>query len=330
MKHGNIGIFIPHLGCPQRCSFCNQNRISGAARAPSPEEVARLLEGAVRTPGFDGAHCEIAFFGGSFTAVDPAYREALLDVAEPFARRGQVAGIRLSTRPDCLDGPMARHLAARGVTAVELGAQCMDDGVLAKNRRGHTAEDVRAACRAVRAAGLELGLQMMTGLPGADRETDRRTAEAFVALAPDTVRIYPTLVMRDTELCALYEKGAYAPLSLEEAVEQTAALLRLFDSARIRVIRVGLHPDESLAEGWVAGPFHPAFRELCESRRYAALLGEALAGLPAGEYRLGVAPGHASKAVGHRGENRRALAERGQRIKVYEDGAVAPYTIRRM
>lgn len=324
-RHANVALFIPHVGCPHRCSFCDQRAIAGGVRLPRAADVTAACERAAATMRADAGEAEIAFFGGSFTAIEPAYMRELLEAAAPFVQSGRFAGIRVSTRPDCVDGPVLALLKRYGATAVELGAQSMDDAVLARNERGHTAADVAAAAARIREAGLSLGLQMMTGLPGADASTDWETARRLAALCPATMRIYPTVVMRGTLLARWYEAGQYAPPSLDETVALCAGLLRFFEQEQgIPVIRLGLHAGPELEAGRVAGPWHPAFRELCEGRLYLEQAHRALAGVPHGAVTLRVHPGAVSKLVGHKRGNVESLQSEGYTVSVREDDTVAP------
>ncbi len=311
MKHANIAIFVPHLGCPQQCSFCEQNTITGASgtRPPSPEDVAKAAATASESLGERSREAEIAFFGGSFTAIRRGYMLELLEAGAQAVERYGFRGIRCSTRPDAIDGEILPVLRAHRVTAVELGAQSMDDGVLFANRRGHTAADTARAAGLIRGAGLELGLQMMTGLYTDTPEKSWETARQLIALKPDTVRVYPTIVLPGTELERLYQAGSYRPQSLEEAVELCAGLLEMFQKAGAAVIRMGLHPEPQLEKKMLAGPYHPAFRQLAESRLFLKKL---LAALPGpGRYRVSVNPRDLSTAVGQGRENARRLKEAG-------------------
>ena len=324
-KHANLSFFVPHNGCPQRCLFCNQNRIAGASRTPSPDEVAAQCERFLPARDATG-HTEIAFFGGSFTAIDRGIQRGLLEAAAPFVESGRASGIRISTRPDAIDGALLDFLASYGVTAIELGAQSMDDAVLAANRRGHTAADVERACGLIHAhGGFELGLQMMVGMYGERdaRGSAAQTAQRFCRLAARTARIYPTVVVENTPLCDLWRAGQYVPLGVEEAVGITAELLGIFETAGVRVIRVGLHADESLRGSAVAGPFHPAFGELCQSRR---MRDKIEARFPPGAKSLVVRvyPGWESRALGHGRSNAVYFAERGAALTVRADAGVAP------
>lgn len=264
MKQARAAVFIPHKGCPHDCVFCNQKSITGAAQEVTCEEAKEMIKAQLATMGPKVA-AEIAFFGGSFTAVEPGYQTALLQAAYPFVQAGRVKGIRISTRPDAIDGAILQNLKHYGVTTIELGAQSMDDGVLRLAGRGHDAEAVRCAARQIKDAGFSLGLQMMCGLMGDSFEKSSRTADEFIALGADCVRIYPTLVLTGTALCRQYEAGAYRPLSLDEAVSWCADFWLRFRAAGIPVIRLGLNPGKSLEEGLVAGPYHPAFGEMVKS-----------------------------------------------------------------
>ena len=268
-KHINIALFIPHEGCPHQCSFCNQKSISGALKKPRAADVSAAVETALRTLRTrDCAGAQLAFFGGSFTAIDRAYMRELLDAAQPYLERGQIAGIRVSTRPDAVETDVLSLLKQSGVTAIELGAQSMDDRVLLQNGRGHTAREVESAARRIREMGFELGLQMMTGLPGDTPAGAENTLCQLLSLEPDTMRIYPTIVLEGTLLAEQYLSGTYLPQLLEEAVSLCASLLLRCEEAGVPVIRLGLHAGGDVEKGYIAGPWHPAFRELCEGEIY--------------------------------------------------------------
>ena len=322
MKHLNVALFVPHMGCPHRCVFCDQNAISGAAPV-TPEQITAACDIALKNvrPG-DGS--EIAFFGGSFTAIDRNVQRMCLEPAAPYLKRG-FSGIRVSTRPDAINEDILSFLLSFGVTAVELGAQSMDDSVLQKNGRGHTAADTVRAAGLIKQAGISLGLQMMTGLYGSTPQTDLATAEALAALEPSTVRIYPTVVLRGTALERLYERGVYVPPTLQSSVQSCAAMLRLFHGRGIPVIRLGLHAGGDVPGSYVAGPYHPAFRELCEAHIYKEETERLLAGAPPGAYTLLVGDGEISKAVGQKRSNLLYFEKNGYRLKVRAQAGVAPY-----
>ena len=270
MKRTNISVFIPHIGCPHRCSFCDQRSISGAAHAPSPEEVAALLEEQAPHLAERGMQAEIAFFGGSFTAVPREYMVSLLECAHAAVQKHSAVycGIRCSTRPDCVDGEIIAILKKYGMTAVELGAQSMSEEVLTANERGHSAEDVRRASRPIRESGISLGLQMMSGLYRDSEDAVRYTCREFIALKPDTVRIYPTVILKHTRLGRLFESGEYQSFGFEQTVDLCAELLREFTAAGVRVIRMGLHASAEVESEMLGGVYHPAFREIVESRLF--------------------------------------------------------------
>ncbi len=301
-----IPIFVPHLGCPNECVFCDQKRISGSPLPASAGDVVLALERA-KTLGVTGG--ELAFYGGSFTAVSPALQRQLLEAARPYLADGTIGAIRLSTRPDAVDAETLAMLREHGVATVELGAQSMFDEVLAASGRGHTAADTVRAARMVKAAGLRLVLQMMTGLPGSSPERDVETARRIIDLAPDGARIYPTVIVRGTALEELWRAGTYDEHTVSDAVAVCADILPLFEAAGIPVIRLGLNPTAELSDGGaVAGAYHPALGELVRSellRRRAAAL---LEGVPAGSrVTLHVAPERVSAMTGQRRANLTAL-----------------------
>ncbi|MBR3283177.1 MAG: radical SAM protein [Ruminococcus sp.] len=314
MKHSNISIFIPHVGCPHQCSFCDQRTISGAQHLPDGDEVREICEkalGEVRSP----EDTEIAFFGGSFTAIPRDYMLELLSAATEFVGAGRFHGIRCSTRPDCIDGEVLGILKKYGVTAIELGAQSMDDEVLAANERGHSAEDIRRASGLIKEAGFELGLQMMAGLYKSTSESDMQTAESITALSPDTVRIYPVVVLNGTKLADLYKSGEYILRPFDDIVEECAEMMKRFQGAGIRVIKCGLHASEFVEQDMVAGYYHPAFRELCESMIYLQKLKEMAHGCSL--LRITVPAKEISKAVGHKKSNILRMKEMGVTVQIY-------------
>ena len=306
-----IPVFVPHLGCPNDCVFCNQRRISGSLVPARPEDVAEAIESAAGvTP--EGTRRQLAFYGGSFTAIPDAEQEALLGAAQPYLRSGVISAIRLSTRPDAIDGAVLARLRRFGVETVELGAQSMSERVLALSGRGHTAEDVVTASRAVKAAGFRLILQMMTGLPGSDDESDVETARRIAALSPDGVRVYPTVIVRDTALCDLWRAGKYAEHMVEDAVRVCARILPIFEEAGIPVIRLGLNPTEDLSGGdAVGGAYHPALGELVRARIAREKAEALLEGTPEGADAVLEVPARLiSQYVGQHGCNRDYLVRK--------------------
>ena len=326
MKNANVSIFVSHFGCPRKCTFCNQHSITGAY-GDVIENAKTAIETARRTLGENSRYAEIAFFGGSFTAIDEEYMLALLNLAYERVKTGEFKGIRISTRPDKISVEILETLKSYGVTAIELGAQSMSDKVLSMNNRGHDSECVVKASQLIRSYGFELGLQMMTGMYGSDDETDIATAEKIIALSPDTVRIYPTIVIENTQLCDLYREGRYIPPSLESAVDLCSKLLLMFESKGIRVIRLGLHSGGNVEETYVAGVYHPAFRELCESRIYLENAKKVLLGTQKGSKTLFVANGCLSKMIGQKRANTDALKTLGYDCIVKERNGLNKYEV---
>ena len=311
MSHSNISIFVPHKGCPNDCSFCNQRTISGQTVPATPEDVVRAVNTAIEY-GVDPKNTEIAFFGGSFTAIEREYMCSLLTAAKCFLDSHNFFGIRVSTRPDCIDDEVLKILKKYGVTAIELGAQSMDDNVLLANRRGHTSDDVRKASVLIKQYGFELGLQMMTGLYKSDFHKDLYTAEEIIKLKPDTVRIYPTVVLKNTRLAYLQETGEYKAPTAEESAPFCAELLQMFTENDIKVIKLGLHSSEAVEGDMVGGAYHPAFRELCEGHIYLNKILEKLNGKDKNcEYTVFVNEKALSKAKGQQKRNEKALKNQG-------------------
>ena len=273
MKTSIIPIFIPHIGCPHRCVFCNQWQITGHQGLPSADDIRHLI--ASYTASAKGLrHWEAAFYGGSFTAIPEDLQERLLQPAYEALRAGTIDAVRCSTRPDCITPPILKRLRAYGLTTVELGVQSMDDAVLMKARRGHTADDVRRATALLREAGFTVGHQLMPGLPGEDRASLKATTAAICSLHPDLARIYPVAVLADTDLAVLYEKGEYRPLSIHEGVVRAAYMKQAFVSEGIHCIRTGLQATEDLDDDAqvLAGAYTPAMGELVDTRRYGRQL----------------------------------------------------------
>lgn len=321
-RKANIPVFVPHAGCPNACIFCDQRTLSGHAKCPEPAEAAAFCRSALEGLPRQIQRAEIAFFGGSFTAIDRGYMTALLEAVQPCRSHPKMAGIRLSTRPDAVDREVLQLLKDYGASAVELGVQSLDDAVLEKNRRGHTAEDTRRASALIKEAGLELGHQVMLGMYGDSPEGFRQTVLRSVAMGPETARIYPVAVLKGTRLQQLWQQGLYTPPALEEAVELGAWALRQYNAAGIRVIRMGLHDSPDTQTNTVAGVCHPAFRELCESRVLLQAALERLSEHPVGAYTLAVAVGATSKMVGQHRCNLRALEKAGYQVSVREDSAL--------
>ena len=327
MKHVNVGLFVPHNGCSHQCTFCNQRAISGQSKQVTPSDVDEAVKIAMNNPDSRGG--EIAFFGGSFTAIDRDVMVGLLKSAYKYVENGSFKGIRCSTRPDAIDDEICRILKLYGVTAVELGAQSMSDEVLRLNRRGHTSQDVINASEMLKSYGFELGLQMMTGLYGSTDEDSIETAKNIIALKPATVRIYPTVVLENTELAELYKSGKYQPETVDSAAELCAKLLLMFNEADITVIRTGLHSGGGVAGEYLAGAYNPAFKELCEGKIYINKAIEYIKEnkIPQGKIIIHVARDAISKMTGQKRCNILKLKEMGYDAKITADSKTGKYQL---
>lgn len=329
MRYYNIPIFVPHYGCPFDCVFCNQKHITGEEEIPSGNRTTEIINEYLKTLPKKDRCIEAAFFGGSFTAVDEALQTELLAAAYEFVKDGRIDGIRLSTRPDFIDDDVMARLMKYGVTSIELGVQSMDEAVLLASGRGHTAETVEKAVKTIKKYPVKLGLQMMTGLPADTDERSIETAKRIIALKPDFVRIYPTLVIKDTKLCSMYQSGEYKPQSLDGAVELAAKLMEMFSENGITVIRAGLAATDEISPGGalVAGPYHSAFGELAEGEIFYNRIRLALGDRKKAE--IAVNPRDISKAVGNCRKNIKRLEESGFDVKFVQDDTVEKGEIKR-
>ena len=266
-----IPMFVPHLGCPNNCTFCNQKRISGQTKMVTAKDVEDTIEYYLKNFKDNHKYVEVAFFGGSFTAIEKEKQEELLEAAQKYIQNKQVNSIRISTRPDCIDKEILKRMKKYHVKTIELGVQSTNNYILSKCKRGHTGEDVKKASKLIRRFGFILGHQMMVGLPESTKQDEINTAKELIKLKPKIVRIYPVLVIKDTELADEYERGEYTPLTVGQAVERCKEIVDLFNRAKINVIRIGLQNTEEISDpstessSVVAGPYHPAFRQLVES-----------------------------------------------------------------
>ena len=307
-RNSIIPVFVPHLGCPNDCVFCNQRRISGHTEPATAQTVKTAIENAAALFP-KGTKRQLAFYGGSFTAIPTVEQAALFEAAKPYLDDGTISSIRLSTRPDAIDAETLARLKKYSVQTVELGAQSLCDKVLWLSNRGHTAKEVEEAARMVKQAGFELILQMMTGLPGDTDESCVETAKRIIALRPDGVRIYPTVIVRDTELYDMWKAGTYKEHTVSDAVRVCAKITKLFDEAGIPIIRMGLNPTEDLSGGdAVGGAYHPALGELVRSHMMLDKAVELLDGIePDKRVVLGVNKSDVSKMIGQHRCNAEAL-----------------------
>ena len=317
-----IPVFIPHLGCPHDCVFCNQKRISGSLLPATAADVKKSIENALQV--CEG-QMQLAFYGGSFTAMPIEEQISLLEAAKPYIESGKVSDIRLSTRPDAITEEILDMLRSYGVTTIELGTQSMDDEVLRRSGRGHTAEDTCRAVRLIKQKGFSLVLQMMTGLPDSCDRKDIETAEKIANLMPDAVRIYPTVIIRDTALCDMWQKGEYAEHTVEDAVRVCASILPIFEQRGIKIIRLGLNPTDDLSGGDAAGgAYHPALGEMVKSRIMYNKAIELLKDVsPNSDIVIGVHKSCISQMIGQRRSNIAKLCQalNANSIKVIESAA---------
>jgi histone acetyltransferase (RNA polymerase elongator complex component) len=327
-----IPVFIPMSGCPHRCAFCNQTAITGVKpHAISPSAVTRAIDTYLPFVRDRGRSVQIAFYGGNFLGLPGQHLHDLLAIATSHVTCGDVASIRFSTRPDTITESRLAAIRDFPVHTIELGAQSMDDRVLARANRGHNAQCTESAARMVASAGYALGLQMMTGLPGDSPRQAIRTARELVSLAPDFVRIYPTLVLRQSRLAEAFRTGTYLPASLHETIALVSRLFLVFAAAHIPVIRMGLQADEALsAPGAIlAGPYHPAFGERVHSHLFCRLAEAALAQAPRGAPALNIRvhPRHLSRMIGTGRENLTRLKAHFhlENLSIQADTGVSPH-----
>ncbi len=333
MKHVNIPIFIPHLGCPNDCVFCNQRKITKTAEF-DPDTVIPQIEAVLKTT--DGCEREIAFFGGSFTGIDRALMIKLLEIGHSYIKNGDVTALRCSTRPDYINTEILDILKFYGVKTVELGIQSTDDDVLKACKRGHTKEQSINAMKSVKAHGFDLIGQMMTSLPSSCIESEIKTAQDICLCHADGARIYPTVVFCDTALAEMTKLGLYTPSTREETVLRAKEVKKVFISRGVPVIRLGLQAQDNLgADGDIfAGEYDPSAGLATDSAIYLEktekLLGEQIVTLKNAFVTLYVAKGHTSSAVGINKSNKEALIKKYgiYRIKVIEEENLTPYEIK--
>lgn len=306
MRHYNIPIFINHVGCPNSCVFCSQQKINGVETDITPEEVKEIIDEYIEYLP-KNSHIEVAFFGGTFTGISFELQKKYLEVVKPYMDDKKVQGIRLSTRPDCIDDKILAQLKENGVKVIELGVQSLDQKVLDLTERNYPVSAVERAVEKIKEYGIQVGIQLMVGLPGSNHEKDYLTAKKALEMKPDMIRIYPSLVLKDTEMENMYREGRYFPLTLESAIDITKKIYALFIINRVNVIRVGLQPSDDLREEGVivAGPFHPAFRELVEGELYYDFFKDILK--REGNLEIICNERNRSKIIGNKGKNRDRL-----------------------
>ena len=321
--HAIIPIFIPHRGCPNDCVFCNQRRITSKLVSPTEAEVRNTIENWLTTLD-DVPNVHIAFYGGSFTAIPIDEQNKYLKIAHEYKSSGAVSEIHLSTRPDCIDDEILDNLKKYGVDLIELGCQSFDDDVLEASKRGHSTEDIYKACSLIHNTGFKLGIQLMVGLPKSTCESDILSAQRTVEIMPDVARIYPTIVIEDTELLDMVKSGEYTPLTIDEAVERSKEMLKVLNASEVNVIRIGLKASDLISgDGKFTGTtFHPAFRQLVEGalaresieEQLSYLLEKILINQTPGTPNMCViasaCPSSYSNLIGHKAENRKYFVDK--------------------
>ena len=330
-KHVNIPVFIPHYGCPNACVFCNQKKITGKP-SYSKDSVISEIEDALSTVDTDVTEVELAFFGGSFTAIPQDEMLGLLDISDRYLNSGKISSVRLSTRPDAISQEILDTLSAHGVKTIELGIQSFSDNVLNASKRGHTASASEKACKAVKAHGFDLVGQMMIGLPGSTVSDELLTAEKICLLGADGARVYPTVVFPETELKKMEESGVYTPLTVDEAVNRTAQVLEVFARYGVKVIRIGLCANETLNDSAYSDSFHPSVGELALSLMYLKMMRSLL---NENKDKKGdtavftVAKGKISQAVGQKKKNTLTLKNEYdlKNIKILESDALKGFQL---
>lgn len=312
-----IPIFVPHLGCPNECTFCNQRKISGQMKNITENDVIDTIEYYLSNFKEKNSYKEVAFYGGSFTGIEEELQDKLLKVVYDYIKEKKIDGIRISTRPDYIDKKTLKRLKKYKVKTIELGVQSTNDFILAKCKRGHTYDDVKKASKLIRRYRFNLGHQMMIGLPDSTINDDLKTAKDLIKLKPKIVRIYPVLVIKGTELEEEYNQGKYEPLTIQQAVERCKEICYLFNKKKITIIRIGLQNTETISAPTnelsevVAGPYHENFRQLVESSIYYDTILEKVkkVNTKAKEVEIIVNPQDVNNVVGYKKENINKLKE---------------------
>ena len=312
-----IPIFVPHLGCPNDCIFCNQKSISGQQKMITKNDIINTIDFYLENIRDKEAKKEVAFFGGSFTGIEVEKQEEFLKTAYEYIKQGKIDSIRISTRPDYIDKNILKRLKKYKVETIELGVQSASDYVLKRSNRGHTFEDVKKASKLIRWYGFKLGHQMMVGLPESTRIDEINTAKQLIKLKPKMVRIYPVLVIKNTKLEKEYLEGKYTPLTVVQAVETSKELVKLFNKKGIEIIRIGLQNTDEISDPKneksevVAGPYHPAFRQLVESGLWYDTILEKIKQLnvKVKKVEVTVNPQDVNNVIGHKKENVGKLKE---------------------
>lgn len=312
-----IPIFVPNLGCPNDCTFCNQKKISGKQTEVTAKDVKETIEYYLNNFKDDSKYVEVAFFGGSFTGIDKEKQKELLEAANEYIKSNKVNSIRISTRPDYINRDILKMLKKYHVKTIELGVQSSNDYILEKSKRNHTFKDVIKASRLIRFYRFRLGHQMMIGMQDSTEFDEINTAKDLIKLKPKIVRIYPILVIKGTELAREFSAGEYTPLTIEQAVERCKEVTYLFRKKNIDVIRIGLQNTEEInapqedGSQVLAGPFHPAFRQLVEGAMWYDSIAEKIKQVNAKvkKVEIEINPNNTNDVIGHKKCNIEKLKE---------------------
>lgn len=321
-----IPIFVPHRGCNNQCVFCNQRKISGQIKDLTAKEVKDIIDNYLSINNeVNYTNIQVAFYGGSFTGIEKEKQIEFLKIAKQYIDDKKIDSVRLSTRPDYIDEDILSYLKEYGVKTIELGVQSLNEKVLIASKRGHNSEVVEKSAILIKENGFELGLQMMLGLPSSNKEFEIETANRIIQLKPNIVRIYPTLVIKDTQLEEMYNQGVYVPYTIEEAVDICAEILPKFEENNITVIRIGLQATDNINDGKdvVAGPFHPAFGEMVRQRIFRNQIEERIKELNSNCIMVKCNRKDVSKVLGNRRSNYIYIKEKyGVELKVIEDNCI--------
>ena len=313
-KHYNIPVFLPELACPYRCVYCNQFSITGLNESIKAEDVKHIIDSHLASFKEENRFVEVAFFGGNFTGLPLKMQNDYLEVVQPYLDKGLINGIRCSTRPDYITQQRVKEIKQLGMLNIELGAQSTDNEILKHCKRGHTFEDIVEASQIILSEGITLGLQMMIGLPSSSEATDLQTAQDIVRLGAKETRIYPCIVVKDTELEIMHNSGEYQALTIEDAVKRSAKLYTYFTENDVKVLRIGLHTSDELdSTAYVAGPYHKNFAEMVFSHIWK----EKLINIKTESKNIiiNVPESQINHAIGWKGENKKLLSERFENVE---------------
>ncbi|MDC0584360.1 radical SAM protein [Bacteroidales bacterium] len=325
MRYYNIPIFIPELACPHQCVFCDQQKISGHSNIPEPKDIPDIVDKYLASFTAKTRNVNIAFFGGSFTGIERQLQEAYLKEAQKYVHNGKIQGIRLSTRPDYINNDIVDMLKHYSVSCIELGAQSMHPEVLKHAGRGHTVEQIEDAAKTIKNSGIELGLQMMLGLPADTKERSMLTARKITEAGAANTRIYPTLVIEGTALAQQFKNDTYKPLTLDEAIDWAKDVFLYFIEHHVNVLRTGLHPSEEFEAGksLLAGPYHPGFKELM----LTAIWKDKFRNIQhkTNSLEIEVSPNQVNNAIGHKKVNRNLLLKQWKQVKISANNTLTNY-----